>query len=241
MAPWVEVPRGGWGQHCGGSAQLGPSGDFPRPCSGHHPPCAGPQNLTAASEQSVLQEFRPAVHCGARRPASHSPTGRQAHTVEPEAVWTPDSAAPNSTAASMLASPLPFLFSSGCAWTTASKGTRAASWYPTWDCYSESFLPEHHICWSSSSVAPRSQATAGCTGEASAREWPILKWPGTRLQDSVSTRVGVGTGGLSSGLYSHYRAPVAFNTDHPCNHPIFLPNAIATRSQSHHPIPQSPP
>lgn len=59
-----------------GSAQLGPSGDFPRSCSGRHPPRAGPQNLRAASEQSVLQEFRPAVHCGARHTASHSPTGR---------------------------------------------------------------------------------------------------------------------------------------------------------------------
>lgn len=59
-----------------GSAQLGPFRDFPRPRSGHHPPCAGPQNLRAVSEQSVLQEFRPAVHCGAGHTASHSPTDR---------------------------------------------------------------------------------------------------------------------------------------------------------------------
>jgi len=57
-----------------GSAQLGPSGDFLKPPSGHHPPCAGPQNLRAASEQSVLQEFRLAVHCGAGHTASHSST-----------------------------------------------------------------------------------------------------------------------------------------------------------------------
>lgn len=179
-----------------GSAQLGPSRDFLRPRSGHHPPCAGPQNLRAASEQSVLQEFRPAVHCGTGHPASHSPT--DGLSVELKAVWTPDSATPNSTAASTLASPLPFPSSSGFAWTTKqparAQGQLPDARFRTLN--SESFLPEHHICWSSSSsVAPRSQATAGCTGGTSAREWPILHRLGMRLQDSISTRAGCGNKG----------------------------------------------
>lgn len=131
-------------------------------------------------------------------------------------MWTPDSATPNSTAASKLASPLPFLFSSGFSWTTASEGTRAASWCPTWDCYGESFLPEHHICWSSSSVALRSQATAGCPGGAHPQ---VARHKTPRLHQHEA---GSWEPGLSSGLDSRYRATVTFNTNHPRNYPIFL-------------------
>lgn len=137
-------------------------------------------------------------------------------------MWTPDSATPNSTAASTLDSPLPFLFSSGFSWTTASEGTRAASWCPTWDCYGESFLPEHRICWSSSSVALRSQTTAGCPGGAHPQ---VARHKTPKLHQH---EVGLWEPGLSSGLYSHYRATVMFHTNHPCNYSIFPPECNCT-------------
>nr|XP_048272576.1 uncharacterized protein LOC125388499 [Myodes glareolus] len=125
-------------------------------------------------------------------------------------------------AASTLASPLPFLFSSGFSWTTASEGTRAASWCPTWDCYGESFLPEHHICWSSSSVALRSQATAGCPGGAHPQ---VTRHKTPRLRQHEA---GSWEPGLSSGLDSRYRATVTFNTNHPWSHPRWSSNMCRT-------------
>lgn len=154
---------------------------------------------------------------------------QQAHTVELKAVWTPDSATPNSTAASLLAFPLPFLSSSGFAWTTE-QPVRAPGQLPG---ARLRLLTARASFLNMTSAGPPPPWPRGARRQLGAQEW-LLPGSGPSLSDQAQDSKtpsaqgwAVGTRGLSSGLYSHCRATVTFNTYPPHN---LLPYAAATRS-----------
>lgn len=153
-------------------------------------------------------------------PATAPPAG----SLRGAALWTPDSATPNSTAASLLAFPLPFLSSSGFAWTTE-QPVRARGQLPG---ARLRLLTARASFLNMTSAGPPPPWPRGARRQLGAQKGPLLgSRPSLSDQAQDSKTPSAEGWAVSSGLYSHCRATVTFNTYPPHN---LLPYAAATRS-----------